>query len=444
MRSTDEVLADMSALLDGAAGRDLTDDEINQWETLDAELKASQLAEARARATAGDGSDGGDGTDGGAPAPQPAPSDAVGAAARSRATASIRAQHTAYNRVVVPAGRPSASQRPQDTIDKAFTSYLRTGRPNADMEGLRPPQNAQSTGTGSAGGFLVPEGFLNRIVEVVKTFGGVFNDAEQLATDSGNTLPFPTSDDTGNQAGVTPEGQTPASGNDITFGQVQLGAYEYTASGASGNALALPIALTQDSAIDIDAFVARILGRRIARKMANDAVLGSGAGMSQGILANKSDHTTAAAGTLTYDNMVDIVTAHVDANYWPGAKWYMNQTSFGTVMKLEDNSDQLIFRPGLVMIGEGNTTAVSGQIQVGPILAPVVIDPAFPNLAAGAKWAAFGDINEGYIWRQVRQIEILIDPYSAANKRLINYNAFVRADGRQKNTVAYAVSAGGA
>jgi HK97 family phage major capsid protein len=435
MRSTDEILADMAALLDGAAGRDLTDDEINQWETLDTELKASQLAEARSRAT-DTGSGSGDGSE---PAPEPAP--AATAAARRHASASIRAQHRAYNTVVVPPGRPASSPRPQDSLDRAFSAYLRTGRPNADMEQLRAPQNAQGTGTGSAGGFLVPEGFLNRIVEVVKTFGGVFNDAEQLTTDSGQVLPFPTSDDTGNQAGITPEGGTPSSGSDIVFGQVQLGAYEYTASGASGNALALPIALTQDSAIDIDAFVSRILGRRIARKMAYDAVLGSGAGQAQGVAAKTADHTTAST-TLAYDDLVDIVTGHLDANYWPGAKWYMNQSSFGQVMKLEDASDQLIFRPGLVMIGEGNATAISGQIQVGPILAPVVIDPAFATFAASAKWAVFGDMGESYIWRQVRQIEVLVDPYSSANKRQINYNAFVRADGRQKNTVSYALSQG--
>lgn len=442
MRSTDEVLADMSALLDGAAGRDLTDAEINQWETLDAELKASQLAEARARASAGDGSgDGGDGTDGGAPAPQPAPSDTAGKAARARATASIRAQHTAYNRVVVPAGRPSASHRPQESLDTAFTAYLRTGQPNADIAGLRSPQNAQGTGTGSGGGYLVPEGFLDRIVEVMKNYGGLLNDCEQLTTDSGNPLPFPTNDDTSNQATVTPEGSTPASGSDVVFGQVQLGAFEYTASGASGNALAVPIALVQDAAIDIDAYVAKILGVRIARKMGADAVNGTGTAQMQGVLQGQAGNTTAST-TLDYDDLVDLVTLHLDSVYWQNAKWYMNQASLGTILKLEDDADQLIFKPGFAMIGDVNATQISGAIQVGGILAPVVIDPGFAAFAANAKWAIFGDMNESMIVRQVRQLEVLVDPYSSANKRQINYNAFVRADARQKNTSSYALSTG--
>lgn len=440
MRSTDAILADMAALLDSTAGADLTDDQINQWETLDAELKASQLAEARARAAGDGGEAGGDGTE---PAPGPAPADATnaaGAAARARATASIRAQHTAYNRVVVPAGRPRNGTRPQDTADAGFRTYLRTGQVNADL--VRAPQNAQGTGTGSAGGFLVPDGFLNRIVEVVKTFGGVVNDAEQLTTDSGAPLPFPTNDDTGNQATTTPEGTPPSSGSDIVFGEVQLGAFEYTASGASGNALKVPIALIQDSALDIEAFIAKKLGQRIARKMAADAVNGLGTAGGQGILQGIAGNATAST-TLDYDDLVDLITMHVDAEYWQGSKWYMNQISLGTIMKLEDDADQLIFKPNFLgMISDTNATQISGAIQVGGILAPVVIDPGFSTFGASAKWAAFGNMQEAYIWRQVRQIEVLVNPYTSANNRQIEYNAYVRADGRIKNSSAYAVSAG--
>lgn len=443
MRSSDEVLADMNALLDGAAGRDLTDDEINQWNTLDAELAASTLAEARARATGGSGGEGdsGSGTTGGdgATPPAPAPADRAGQAARTRASQQIRTQHAAFNTVVVPAGRPRNSQGPRDTIDRAFTHYLRTGRENADLEELRAPQNAQSTGTGSAGGFLVPETFLNRIVEVVKSFAGVFNDAEQLQTDSGNPLRFPKNDDTSNTATVAVENAAPASGADITFDDVELSAFEYAASGTGGNALSLSIALVQDSAIDIDAFVARILGRRLGRKMANDAVLGNGTGQAQGILQGVAG--TAAAATLLYSDLVSLAMS-IDPYYWTGAKWYMNAASLGTVMELEDGAGQLIFKPGFAMIGDASAAHISGAIQVGGILAPIVVETAFPTFAASGsvKWAAFGNMNEAYIWRQVRQIEVLVDPYSAANKRQINYNAFVRADGRQKDTAAYAVS----
>lgn len=423
MRTVDEITADMAEI---AAQDSITQEDLATYMSLESELLAAQQAA---------GSSDGDA----APEPEPAPAvpaPATVAPASPHAVAAMRARHQNHTRVVVPAGRPS--NRAQETEADGFRAYLRTGKPNADLR--QAPQNAQGTGTGSAGGFLVPETFVNRIVEVVKSFGGVFNDAEQLITDSGNPLRFPKNDDTSNQATVATENAAPASGADAVFDDIELGAFEYAASGTGGNALQLPIALVQDSALDIEAFMSKLLGRRIARKMGNDAVLGIGTGGAQGILQGVSG-TAVAASTLAYADLVSLAMS-IDPYYWTGAKWYMNAASLGVVMQLEDGAGQLIFKPGFAMIGDGNATQISGQIQVGGILAPVVIETALPTFAASGsvKWAAFGNINEAYIWRQVRQIEVLVDPYSSANLRRINYNAFVRADGRQKDTAAYAVS----
>jgi HK97 family phage major capsid protein len=425
MRTIDEIMADMQAIMSQAT---LTQEDVNTYLTLEAELAAAQAAQSA--------DDSGDGE--GELAPANAPDEAAPAAPAATVNA-LRTRHNAYTRVVVPAGRPSNRQR-EDAEADGFRAYLRTGRVNSDMQ--RGPQNAQTTGTGSSGGYLVPEGFLNRIVEVIKSFGGVLNDAEHLTTDSGNPLPFPTNDDTSNEAVVTAESTTPASGADLVFGTVQLSAFEYTASGTGGNALAVPLALIQDAAFDVEAYVAKKLGQRLARKMAKDAVTGTGTGQAQGILQGITGAEISSA--LTYDNLVDLIMS-LDEVYWANARWYMNRASFGTILKLEDGADQLIFKPA-VSLTSGNATQADGAIQVGAVLAPVVLDSAFSDIlltaGAGQNWGIFGDISEGYVWRQVRQIEVLVDPYTAANKRQIQYNAWARADGRQKNTSAYKVIAG--
>lgn len=432
MRSVDDIMADMTALLDGCAGRDLTDDEITQWDMLDAELKAAQLAESRARTAGAVTADG-----------EPTPADATatpGAAARARATAAIREQHKAYNTVVVPPGRPSNRHR-EDAEQAGWVNYLRTGKANADM--VQGPVNAQGTGSGAAGGYLVPEGFRSKIVDVIKSFGGVLNDADQLTTETGNPLPYPTNDDTSNEAVVATEGNVPASGADLVFGTVQLSAFEYAASGTGGNALAVPLALIQDSAFDIESFVAKRLGMRIARKMAKDAVTGTGSGQAQGVLQGITGLEISSA--LAYGDLVDLVMS-LDKAYWPNARWYMNQASLGKVLKLMDGASQLIFRPGTPMLSDTNATQISGAIQIGAVLAPVVLDNAFADIlltaGAGQNWGIFGDIAEGYVWRNVRQVEVLVDPYTGANKRQVQYNAWARADGRQQNTSAYKVVAG--
>lgn len=430
MRPIEDILADMQALVDKP---DLTADDVVAYLALEQELAAAQVAGA-AEPTPAEGAEETEETDA-----VPAGAPAATVATRTMATA-IRTRHAGYTAIRVPAGRPSNRQR-EDAEAEGFRNYLRTGRVNADM--VQGPVNAQTTGTGSSGGYLVPESFLARIVEVIKSFGGVLNDAEQLNTETGNPLPFPTNDDTANEAVIATENTVPASGADLVFGTVQLSAFEYAASGTGGNALAVPLALIQDAAFDIEGYVAKKLGTRLARKMARDAVTGLGSGQAQGVLQGITGREISSA--LSYSDLVNVIMS-LDEAYWANAKWYMNRASFGTILLLEDGASQLIFKPGVAMLGDANATQAQGAIQVGAVLAPVVLDSAFADIlltsGAGQNWGVFGDLSEGYVWRQVRQVEVLVDPYTGANKRQVQYNAWARADGRQKNTSAYKVVAG--
>lgn len=397
MREIDDIWADMQALMDTASaeGRRLTDEELERYQALEAELATVQKDDA------------------------------------------ARARHRAYNTVVIPAGVPSPTNRPGETEDDGFNAYLRTGHPNADLR----PSNAQSTGTGSSGGYMIPDGFLNRIVEVIKTFGGVKNNVETITTETGNPLPFPTNDDTANEATITAESATPASGADVAVGQVQLGAFEFTASGAGGDPVKVPVALIQDSAIDFETFLARKLGTRIGRKMASVAVTGTGTGEPQGVLQGITGQEMGATGGPDYGDLVDLVLS-LDEAYWENAKLYMNRSSFGTVVQIEDGANQLIFKQGS-MVGNGSPVP---SLWIAGQLVPVVLDSAIGNIVgtngADDNWGIFGNLFEGYIWRMVRDIEILVNPYTSANKRQIEYNAWARADGRQKNLSAYKVIAG--
>src|SRR5207244_3767820 len=134
---------------------------------------------------------------------------------------------------------------------------------------------AQSEGVASEGGFLVPDEFRTKLVERLKAFGGLANVVDEITTESGNNIEWPTlGDDTGNLGEIVEEGGTFSGGADLVFGQASLGAYSYMAGGAAGQPLRISRELVQDSAIDIVGLVSRKLGERAARIQAVHLVTG--------------------------------------------------------------------------------------------------------------------------------------------------------------------------
>ena len=184
---------------------------------------------------------------------------------RANDTEEFRARHQAYitpaNHVGVHVAAPNAD----DTLERAYDAYLRTGQPNSDITELR----AQSAGTNSAGGYTVPDTLLNKMTERMKAFGGVANAAENITTSAGEPLRWPTLDDTSNAGVIKAENTAPASGGaDLVFGEKTLGSFTYVAPGASNLPLKVSTELLQDSAFDIQGLIVRKLTERIARAMA--------------------------------------------------------------------------------------------------------------------------------------------------------------------------------
>lgn len=106
----EEILAALKAIIDAAVGDDgqerpLTDDEAERYEQLEVQL------------------------------------------ATARRTDQIRKRHAAYG-TVTTAVAPSAGPKQDDTLERAFIEWVKTGQENADVVQLR----AQGEGTGSAGG----------------------------------------------------------------------------------------------------------------------------------------------------------------------------------------------------------------------------------------------------------------------------------------------------
>lgn len=392
MKTVEETLAALQAIVDGADGRSLTDDEVAQYEGLEQDLAVAQKSE------------------------------------------QVRARNAAYNMVTVPAGVARPSVRPQETLDTAFEAYLRTGVPNADISGLR-VTNEQSVGGSTAGGYLVPDGFRQKLVEVREAFGGLAAEVEVINTSSGNPLEYPTLDDTANSGSITAENAVFADGADLTFGTVRLGAYKYTSQGAgSGLPLRVSVELVQDSAFDITAMVARALGTRIARAQAAHWTTGNGVGQPQGLVAENltADNELDTPDTIDYDDILDTYDL-LDPEYERGAKWIMRKNTWTQIRGILDGAQRPII--------QSSHAGITGKPELSLLGYPVVIDQSMPLLssAADANPVAFGDFREAYVMRRVQGLAVMVNPYSRMNYGQVEYVAWERADGNIQNRSAYVI-----
>lgn len=353
--------------------------------------------------------------------------------AKANKSEEILKRNTAYRTNVTPVIRATASKS-EDTLERAFEHYLRTGKENADIVELR----AQGAVNGSEGGYTVPDKFRTKLVDRMKAFGGIANVAEEINTGDGNPLNWPTLDDTGNVGEIVAEGGTFASGADMVFGTATLGAYKYMAGGGSNAPLRVSVELLQDSAFDVEALVADKLGERIARIQSTHLVTGSGSNEPQGIIDGLTGVQLAANTGITYADLVAYVHS-VDPAYRNGASWAFNDGTLARIRKLVD----LDGRPLLQPQSTGSAaSAMGGETLLG---FPVTVDQAFPDVTLNSgtvNYGVFGNLREGYLIRRVRDVVVIANPWTRAANGQVEFTAWARMDAVQQNTNAYVALTG--
>lgn len=233
------------------------------------------------------------------------------------------------------------------------------------------------TETPTAGQELVPQGFVYELERAMLAFGGLRRVARIFPTASGNPLPWPTVDDTGNKAVIVGEGQSVGSDTPPTTGEIVFGGYKYSSQ---------PVLVTQelieDSAFNMAALLGSLLGERLGRGEAEHFAVGDGTTQPQGATVGASAGLTGAAQTtLTADELVDL-QGSLDESYesMPSVGWAMNKKTLSAVRKLKLATDeQYIWQPGLQA---GMPDLILGR--------PYTMAHDMPNLAAGAVPIVYG------------------------------------------------------
>lgn len=319
--------------------------------------------------------------------------------------------------------------KPDNGLDRAYESYLRTGKANADISHLR----AQEVGSSTTGGYTVPPGFRNKIVEVMKAFGGLAAEVESFDTSTGQPLEYPSLNDTANEGDIAAEGDA-VDGADLTFGTVNLGAYRYSSGGAgTGLPIRVSVELAQDTAFDIVRLVTRAIGTRIARKQAKHWCTGTGVGQPLGIVGNvTADETLDVSNVIDYDDLTDL-EGRLDPAYEQNAKWVMNKGTWTAIRQIVDGAG----RPLILRSDESGMGSQPAKTLLGY---PVVIDQAMPDLTtATGRFLVLGDLREAYVTRRVHELAIVVDPYSRSVNGQVQYSGWERADGTVQNRSAYVV-----
>lgn len=388
--TVESILEALTAIIAGAEGRDLTDEEVERYEQLEADL------------------------------------------AVARRSVEIRSRQVAYETPSFNVGATLAVSKDGTELDRAFDHYLRTGTANQDIQELR----AQQVGTDSEGGYTVSPQFRQKLVEVRKAFGGLAAEVDMFSTEKGGTIEYPSLDDTASVGAITAEEAAFADGTDLAFGTVTLGAFKYTSTGAGTTTpLRVSVELLQDAEFDVQGLVSRALGTRIQRKQSSDWVNGNGTTLPFGIL---HDGLTAnvvldVEATIDYDELLDVEAA-LDPAYEQNAKWLFNKATWTAIRRVVDTA-------GRPIIFDQAASGIGGRPEKQLLGYPVVLDQACNNVTqdgVDGGFALLGDLKEAYVIRRVAPLTVIVNPYTRMNNGQVEYVAWERADGNIQNRSAYA------
>jgi len=324
-------------------------------------------------------------------------------------------------RLETPEPEPELSRSSSATADPeyraAYLNWLLHGERSRLLE-----TRALGVGTDSAGGYLAPDSFRNALIERMQETSVIRPWVTVITTDSGSTLSWPTADEVGVEGVILAE-NTQVAELDVDFGIANLDAYKY-----SSKLVRISTELIQDSAIDIEGYVARALADRIARIQNKHFTTGTGTGQPDGIAVGATVGVTAASTTaVTTDELIDL-TFSVDPAYRAGAAFMMNEALGKAIRKLKySGSGEYIWAPGLT---QGAPDSLLGY----PIRWNTYMD-ASP--AATDVVALFGNFRAGYVVRDVRGLRTVRFGERYMDYDQIGLLAFQRSDGTKQDTNAY-------
>lgn len=291
---------------------------------------------------------------------------------------------------------------------KAFAAYLRSGDEGA-LRGLSVEEKAMSTAVSGDGGYLIDPQTAAEIVGVLRSSASLRTIANVVTVEASAFDVLVDHTDIG--SGWATETASVAETGTPQVDRISIPLHELSA---------LPKAsqrLLDDSAFDVEGWLAQRIADKFSRAEAEAFVKGDGLDKPTGFLTYpKVDNDLFVWGSLGYvptgavgdfnatepaDAVVDLVYA-LGARYRANASFVMNSKTAGAVRKMKDADGRFLWSDGLAA---GEPARLMGY--------PVLIAEDMPDIAANAFAIAFGDFRAGYTVAERPDLRILRDPFSA-------------------------------
>ena len=303
------------------------------------------------------------------------------------------------------AEKPEKVGRASNEYKNAFWKLMRN---KANFE----VKNSLKIGTDSEGGYLTPDEFERTLVEALEEEDIFRNLANVIQTSSGDRK-IPVVATKGNASWVDEEGEIPES--DDSFKQVTLSAYKLATM------IKVSEELLNDSAFDLESYIAKEFGRRMGTKEEEAFFVGDGTGKPTGILdgtaGGEIGKTTASSTAITFDEIMDLFYS-LRSPYRKKATFLMNDSTVKAIRKLKDAQGQYLWQPSVTA---GTPDTILNR--------PVLTSSYMPEIAAGNKTIAFGDYQ--YYWiadREGRSFKRLSELFAVTGQ--IGFVASQRVDGK--------------
>lgn len=275
----------------------------------------------------------------------------------------------------------------------------------------------QAMGTQEAnnGQALTHREFVSRLLEAMKAYGGMRSVATVISTTTGNAMDMPTTDATSEEGEIVGENVSSDSA-DTSFGTASMGAFKY-----SSKSIAIPFELLQDSGIDLEAHIIKLLAMRIGRIQNKHFTVGTGSGQPQGVVTAASVGKTGdAAAAVTFDELKELIHS-VDPIYRESGncRFMFNDNTLRELSLLKDDNKRPIWLPG-VEAGDPDRIYNYGY----------TINQQMADMAADAKPVAFGDFSH-YTIRDVMNLMMFrMTDSKFTEKGQVGFIGFQRADGK--------------
>lgn len=311
---------------------------------------------------------------------------------------------------LTPSRRPAlaAAAEAEAPHQKAFEAYLRSGDDDA-LRGLPMEGKAMSTAVAADGGYLVDPQTAETVKSVLRGAASIRQVANIVNVEGTSFDVLIDSTEAG--AGWATETAASVETSTPTIERISIPLHELSALPKISQRL------LDDSAFDIETWLAGRIADTFARSEAAAFINGDGVDKPVGLLTHpKVADASWSWGNLGYvvtgtdggfnlsnpgDGLIDVVYA-LGARYRANASFVMNSRTAGEARKIKDVEGRFIWADSL---SAGEPARLLGY--------PVLICEDMPDIALGSYSVAFGDFGAGYTVAERPDLRILRDPFSA-------------------------------